>query len=155
MEVPHRWAWSDCVFRMDLAIEPVVVVCIPWQPPHKFLTRTCLRSAYPHPRERTTLVPIYTASPHVRVEGIEYPKPRGNDVRPPDRLNDLVMLVVSYNSLLVTGHPSSPELVQKRMLGPKRRVHERNKAAAIIKLAQLSLTVGGWDIKETTFLLCS
>jgi hypothetical protein len=47
------------------------------------------------------------------MEGIKYPKPCGDDVSPPGRVNDIVLFVLPYDSLLVTGHPSRGELFQK------------------------------------------
>lgn len=123
VEVLRIWTRPDGVFRIGLTIEPYIVVCISRQPLHEPLVCTSLRFAYPHPRGRTTLVTIYTiVSPRARTEGIEYPKPCADSLRPPYGLKDLVIHVQPCGSLFVTRHPSICELFQEIPMRSKRRV---------------------------------
>jgi len=70
------------------------------------------------------------------VEGIEDSKPCSDNVRPPGRFDHVILRVVSYDVLLVTGHSSRCELFQKVTLRCKRWVYEGDVAAAMVELAQ-------------------
>ena len=75
-------------------------------------------------------------SPCTRVEAIEYSKPYSDDLRPPDRLKNIILSMAPHQPLLITGHSINPELIQKVEMRCKRWVDEHNVTAGDIELAQ-------------------
>lgn len=69
------------------------------------------------------------------MHGIEYSEPCGNDLRPPGRLNDVVLCVLSDGLLLITGHPARSELLEEVTLMRNTGIHKCDVATAMVELA--------------------
>jgi len=137
VKVPRWWTWLDGKLGVDLTIEPRVIIGVSWQSRYKVSLRASFSAAHSHARGRTTMITIYPSPLRVQVESVEHPKPCRDCFRPPDRLEDVELTVVPYNSLFIAGHPFGSELVQKMKVRCEGRVEERNITAGVVELAQL------------------
>lgn len=145
------WTRADSVLRIDLAVEPLIIVGISGQPWDESPIRVSPPVSYPHPRLSAPLVTKQPTSPCLCMEGIENPKPGCDGVRPPGRLNDIILFVLSSGPLLVARHPSSCELGQKGDVGFQRWINSCDQEATIKELMK-PVTPAGRMMYGKTYL---
>ena len=139
--VHHLWTRLNGVFGITLMAKPFLVVCVQRQPRNELLARASLHTIHSQTSDRTTLITIQPFPSRARVEGIKYLKPCSDILGPPGRLKDVESRVLSHELLLVTGHPSRCELLQKVPLRCETWIQEREVATAMVELVQVVTTV--------------